>query len=37
MAAFHANYLTAYFVGMGLSSFIPSVVALLQGKKGLLK
>lgn len=33
MAAFHQNYLTAYFVGMGLSSLIPSIISLLQGKK----
>jgi riboflavin transporter 2 len=32
MAAFHPNYLTAYFVGMGLSSLIPSIVSLAQGK-----
>lgn len=32
MAAFHPNYLTAYFVGMGLSSLIPSVVSLIQGR-----
>jgi hypothetical protein len=31
MAAFHPNYLTAYFVGMGLSSLIPSIVSLAQG------
>jgi riboflavin transporter 2 len=31
MAAFHPNYLTAYFVGMGLSSLVPSIVALGQG------
>ncbi|KAI6174779.1 Riboflavin transporter [Aphelenchoides bicaudatus] len=31
MAAFHPNYLTAYFVGMGLSSLVPSIVSLLQG------
>jgi riboflavin transporter 2 len=31
MAAFHPNYLTAYFVGMGLSALVPSVVSLLQG------
>ncbi|VDM92737.1 unnamed protein product [Onchocerca ochengi] len=31
MATFHASYLTAYFVGMGLSSLFPSVVSILQG------
>lgn len=31
MATFHASYLTAYFVGMGLSALFPSVVSILQG------
>uniref|UniRef100_A0A915DQY1 Riboflavin transporter n=1 Tax=Ditylenchus dipsaci TaxID=166011 RepID=A0A915DQY1_9BILA len=31
MATFHPNYLTAYFVGMGLSALVPSLVSLLQG------
>lgn len=31
MAAFHPDYLTAYFVGMGLSSLVPSGVSLAQG------
>jgi riboflavin transporter 2 len=31
MATFHPTYLTAYFVGMGLSSLIPSVFSLIQG------
>ncbi|KAH7722034.1 hypothetical protein AAVH_10530 [Aphelenchoides avenae] len=31
MITFHPVYLTAYFVGMGLSSLIPSVVSLAQG------
>uniref|UniRef100_A0A914XJC1 Riboflavin transporter n=1 Tax=Plectus sambesii TaxID=2011161 RepID=A0A914XJC1_9BILA len=31
MAAFHHSYLTAYFVGMGLSALFPSVVSLIQG------
>lgn len=33
MITFHPVYLTAYFVGMGLSSLIPSIVSLAQGKK----
>ncbi|KAI6179770.1 Riboflavin transporter [Aphelenchoides besseyi] len=31
MGAFHPSYLTAYFVGMGFSSLIPSIVSLAQG------
>jgi hypothetical protein len=31
MITFHSAYLTAYFVGMGLSSLVPSVVSLAQG------
>lgn len=31
MATFHASYLTAYFVGMGLSALFPSIVSILQG------
>uniref|UniRef100_A0AC34F2A0 Riboflavin transporter n=1 Tax=Panagrolaimus sp. ES5 TaxID=591445 RepID=A0AC34F2A0_9BILA len=31
MATFHPTYLTAYFVGMGLSSLIPSIFSLIQG------
>ena len=31
MATFHPTYLTAYFVGMGLSSLIPSIFSLAQG------
>uniref|UniRef100_A0A183BQI8 Riboflavin transporter n=1 Tax=Globodera pallida TaxID=36090 RepID=A0A183BQI8_GLOPA len=31
MAVFHPNYLTAYFVGMSLSSLVPSVLKLVQG------
>ncbi|VDN28410.1 unnamed protein product [Gongylonema pulchrum] len=31
MAAFHASYLTAYFVGVGLSALFPSVVSIIQG------
>ncbi|KAE9552544.1 hypothetical protein FO519_004241 [Halicephalobus sp. NKZ332] len=31
MATFHPTYLTAYFVGMGLSSLVPSVFSLIQG------
>uniref|UniRef100_A0A1I7V5I2 Riboflavin transporter n=1 Tax=Loa loa TaxID=7209 RepID=A0A1I7V5I2_LOALO len=31
MATFHASYLTAYFVGMGLSSLFPSIISILQG------
>ncbi|VBB27736.1 unnamed protein product [Acanthocheilonema viteae] len=30
MATFHASYLTAYFVGMGLSALFPSIVSILQ-------
>uniref|UniRef100_A0A915Q1T5 Adenylate kinase n=1 Tax=Setaria digitata TaxID=48799 RepID=A0A915Q1T5_9BILA len=30
MASFHASYLTAYFVGMGLSSLFPSIISILQ-------
>lgn len=33
MQAVDSKYLTAYFVGMGVSSLIPSVVSLLQGFK----
>lgn len=36
MATFHPTYLTAYFVGMGLSSLIPSVFSLIQGKDYIL-
>ncbi|EYB91828.1 hypothetical protein Y032_0201g1726 [Ancylostoma ceylanicum] len=32
MAQFHSAYLNAYFVGMGLSSLIPSLLSLAQGK-----
>uniref|UniRef100_A0A914E4I9 Riboflavin transporter n=1 Tax=Acrobeloides nanus TaxID=290746 RepID=A0A914E4I9_9BILA len=31
MSSFHQIYLTAYFVGMGFSALIPSLVALIQG------
>ncbi|KAM3716357.1 Riboflavin transporter rft-1 [Dirofilaria immitis] len=31
MATFNASYLTAYFVGMGLSSLFPSIISILQG------
>lgn len=31
MATYHSSYLTAYFVGMGLSSLVPSVGSLVQG------
>ncbi|KAK6755270.1 hypothetical protein RB195_013942 [Necator americanus] len=31
MARFHHAYLNAYFVGMGLSSLIPSLLSLVQG------
>ncbi|KAI1722910.1 riboflavin transporter 2 [Ditylenchus destructor] len=31
MAAFHPQYLTAYFVGMGFSALVPSIVSLIQG------
>lgn len=31
MQSFDPAYLTAYFVGMGLSSLIPSLVSLFQG------
>lgn len=31
MSSFHRIYLTAYFVGMGFSALIPSVIALIQG------
>ncbi|KAK6012952.1 hypothetical protein OSTOST_21868, partial [Ostertagia ostertagi] len=31
MANFHPAYLNAYFVGMGFSSLIPSILALIQG------
>ncbi|KAI1722911.1 solute carrier family 52, riboflavin transporter, member 3 [Ditylenchus destructor] len=31
MAAFHSQYLTAYFVGMGFSALVPSATALIQG------
>ncbi|VIO99348.1 Protein C20orf54 homolog, putative [Brugia malayi] len=31
MATFHDSYLTAYFVGMGLSALFPSIVSILQG------
>ncbi|KAK6038446.1 hypothetical protein COOONC_24049 [Cooperia oncophora] len=31
MAKFHPAYLNAYFVGMGFSSLIPSILALIQG------
>uniref|UniRef100_A0A7E4WD93 Riboflavin transporter n=1 Tax=Panagrellus redivivus TaxID=6233 RepID=A0A7E4WD93_PANRE len=31
MATFHPTYLTAYFVGMGFSAFIPSIFSLIQG------
>uniref|UniRef100_A0A7E4WE87 Riboflavin transporter n=1 Tax=Panagrellus redivivus TaxID=6233 RepID=A0A7E4WE87_PANRE len=31
MATFHPTYLTAYFVGMGLSALIPSLFSLIQG------
>ncbi|CAI5452761.1 unnamed protein product [Caenorhabditis angaria] len=31
MARFHPAYLNAYFVGMGLSSLIPSILSLIQG------
>ncbi|KAK5969495.1 hypothetical protein GCK32_012600, partial [Trichostrongylus colubriformis] len=31
MAQFHTAYLNAYFVGMGFSSLIPSLLTLIQG------
>ncbi|EYB91821.1 hypothetical protein Y032_0201g1719 [Ancylostoma ceylanicum] len=31
MAKFHPSYLNAYFVGMGFSSLIPSILAIIQG------
>uniref|UniRef100_A0A1I7YAJ3 Riboflavin transporter n=1 Tax=Steinernema glaseri TaxID=37863 RepID=A0A1I7YAJ3_9BILA len=31
MSMYHPSYLTAYFVGMGLSSLVPSLVSLVQG------
>lgn len=31
MATFQDSYLTAYFVGMGLSALFPSIVSILQG------
>lgn len=31
MATYHGSYITAYFVGMGLSSLVPSSVSMLQG------
>ncbi|WKY12081.1 hypothetical protein Q1695_003559 [Nippostrongylus brasiliensis] len=31
MAQFHPAYLNAYFVGMGFSSLIPSILSLIQG------
>ncbi|KAK0413559.1 hypothetical protein QR680_006869 [Steinernema hermaphroditum] len=31
MSMYHPSYLTAYFVGMGLSSLVPSIVSLVQG------
>ena len=31
MASFHPAYLTAYFIGMSLSSLVPSGVKLIQG------
>uniref|UniRef100_A0A1I7UEK3 Riboflavin transporter n=1 Tax=Caenorhabditis tropicalis TaxID=1561998 RepID=A0A1I7UEK3_9PELO len=31
MAKFHRSYLNAYFVGMGLSALIPSLLSLIQG------
>ncbi|XGW04853.1 hypothetical protein V3C99_015768 [Haemonchus contortus] len=31
MAKFHPAYLNAYFVGMGFSSLIPSILSLIQG------
>jgi len=31
MARLHSSYLTAYFVGMGLSALVPSLVSLAQG------
>ncbi|VDM43403.1 unnamed protein product [Toxocara canis] len=31
MSAFHPSYLTAYFVGMGLSALFPSLVSIIQG------
>ncbi|VDN03549.1 unnamed protein product [Thelazia callipaeda] len=34
MAAFHPSYLTAYFVGMGLSALFPSLVSILQVVNG---
>ncbi|TKR88592.1 hypothetical protein L596_012808 [Steinernema carpocapsae] len=30
MSMYHPSYLTAYFVGMGLSSLVPSIVSLVQ-------
>jgi len=34
MGSFKPEYLTSYFIGEGLSGFIPSVVALVQGSGG---
>lgn len=31
MATFHQSYLTAYFVGMGLSALFPSIISIIQG------
>lgn len=31
MAGFHPTYLNAFFVGMGFSSLIPSILSLIQG------
>ncbi|MFH4976642.1 hypothetical protein AB6A40_003351 [Gnathostoma spinigerum] len=31
MSAFHPNYLTAYFVGMGVSALFPSLISIAQG------
>lgn len=31
MGNFHPSYTTSYFVGMGVSALVPSVLALIQG------
>lgn len=31
VATYHSSYLTAYFFGMGLSAFLPSILSLIQG------
>lgn len=36
MSSCNMSYLTAYFVGMGLSALFPSLISLLQGKCVLL-